>query len=410
MPCRFAIALALPLLVLAVPALAQSPPEAVDDLYTTPFEETLSVDPPGVLANDSDADFDALTAELVQGPDHGNLRFDPDGGFEYEPDGGFVGVDTFLYVAIAADGSDQATVTIEVGLGGGNVVTYTDEALFLADLAALGLSRTQEDFESEATWGDVRSDIVGGNHTAPEKTRLGITWTTNNDTSEVTTSEGAARRGQWGFYSLPHGKLRGRRRLSPAGQLRRRLDLDRRLDPVCGRRLGAHQHATGEGRHHPRRRSGQPHRLRRPGPDGLQLLRRHRRRWRHERRVPRDGGQGRGAEVHLRRRLLLRLRPGLHLAAKGICPGDVVVDFVGATPSGSVALVGAAGPGTTVVPGGPCPGVVIDLAAPSLLTTLGMPPSGDLSVIRTLGGGVCGRLLQALDLGTCGTSEVAVLP
>ena len=339
MPCRFAIALALPLLVLAVPALAQSPPEAVDDLYTTPFEETLSVDPPGVLANDSDADFDALTAELVQGPDHGNLRFDPDGGFEYEPDGGFVGVDTFLYVVIAADGSDQATVTIEVGLGGGNVVTYTDEALFLADLAALGLSRTQEDFESEATWGDVRSDIVGGNHTAPEKTRLGITWTTNNDTSEVTTSEGAARRGQWGFYSLPHGNfadgvdchLPGNcgdgwistgawtlyaaggwvRTNTPPAKVAIILDGDRANlidfgDPVLtGYNFYGVIVADGATSVEFREMEGKAEEQKFIFGDDFSF----------------------------------GFAPGLHLAAKGICPGDVVVDFVGATPSGSVHVV-----------------------------------------------------------------------
>lgn len=53
---------------------------------------------------------------------------------------------------------------------------------------------------------------------------------------------------------------------------------------------------------------------------------------------------------------------------------------------------------------------MIDLAAPKLLATLPVPPSGAFSVQRTLGGGACGRLLQALDLSTCDTSEVAILP
>lgn len=320
---------------LAVPGFGQSPPVAVDDLYTTAFEDTLSVDPPGVLANDFDPDFDPLTAELVQDPNHGTLRFDPDGGFEYEPDGGFTGVDTFGYVAIAADGSDMATVTIEVGLGGGGVDLYTDEALFLADLAALGLTRIREGFEDGVTWGGVRSDIVKGNHTAPEKTRLGITWTTNNDTSEVTTSEGAARSGQWGFYSLPHGdfangvgcNLPGNcgdgwistgawplyaagawvRTNTPPAKVAIILDGDRANpidfgDPVLtGYNFYGVIAADGFTSVEFREMEGKAEDQKFIFGDGVSF----------------------------------GVAPGLHLAAKGVCPGDAVVDFVGGAPGGA---------------------------------------------------------------------------
>lgn len=83
------------------------------------------------------------------------------------------------------------------------LVAYIDEAAFLIDLAVLG-SVVHEGFEGSA-WDGVRSSIVGGNFTAPSVSNLGVTWISNNPTGDVTTSNGAARTGAWGFYALPHG-------------------------------------------------------------------------------------------------------------------------------------------------------------------------------------------------------------
>jgi len=69
----------------------------------------------GVLANDTDADGDPLTAALVDGPANGDLAFFPDGSFHYLPDPNFHGTDSFTYRA--SDGvlqSASATVTITV--------------------------------------------------------------------------------------------------------------------------------------------------------------------------------------------------------------------------------------------------------------------------------------------------------
>ncbi len=83
---------------------------------------------------------------------------------------------------------------------------YADEAAFLAAVEGLAHdTMVQEGFESDATWGDVRSTIAGGQFTAASVTSQGLTWRSNNSTSEVTTGNGPARTGLWGFYSLPHG-------------------------------------------------------------------------------------------------------------------------------------------------------------------------------------------------------------
>lgn len=82
----------------------------------------------------------------------------------------------------------------------GQVTVYTDEASFLSDLQSLGYPALHEGFEDDAVWGAVRTP-----QSAPAVWNQGITWTSNTPNSKVTTSHGAARAGQWGFYEIPHG-------------------------------------------------------------------------------------------------------------------------------------------------------------------------------------------------------------
>lgn len=79
---------------------------------------------------------------------------------------------------------------------------YTDEALFLSDLAALG-SIVYEGFEG-AAWDGVRTTVFQTN-ASPSVSSHGVTWISNNPNGGVTTSNGAANAGGWGFYSSPHG-------------------------------------------------------------------------------------------------------------------------------------------------------------------------------------------------------------
>src|SRR5205085_78424 len=70
---------------------------------------------PGVLANDTDVDGDALTAAHYTAPVHGTLAGAANGGFVYTPNPGFTGTDTFTYRANdgTVDGN-AALVTITV--------------------------------------------------------------------------------------------------------------------------------------------------------------------------------------------------------------------------------------------------------------------------------------------------------
>ncbi|TMD29158.1 MAG: hypothetical protein E6I94_07155, partial [Chloroflexi bacterium] len=59
------------------------------DSYTTMEGTQKVVAAAGVLANDSDADGDALRAALVSGVSHGTLSLATNGGFTYTPAGGY---------------------------------------------------------------------------------------------------------------------------------------------------------------------------------------------------------------------------------------------------------------------------------------------------------------------------------
>jgi VCBS repeat-containing protein len=95
-----------------------TPPVAVNDAYSVVGGATLTVPPPGVLANDTDANGDSLTAQLVSGPSSGVLVLNPNGSFTYTPGENTTGTVTFTYRA--SDGtsvSNVATVTITVTAG-----------------------------------------------------------------------------------------------------------------------------------------------------------------------------------------------------------------------------------------------------------------------------------------------------
>lgn len=91
-------------------------PVAVDDdAYSVDEDETLTVDAPGVLANDTDYPGTTLTAELVSGPSNGTLTLNPGGSFVYTPTPNFNGTDKFTYQAKDGElAGNTATVTITV--------------------------------------------------------------------------------------------------------------------------------------------------------------------------------------------------------------------------------------------------------------------------------------------------------
>jgi Bacterial Ig domain/Bacterial Ig-like domain (group 1) len=109
----------------------------------------LSQPAPGVLANDTDANADPLTAQLVGGPPpNGDLVFNANGSFTYTPDPDFNGADQFTYRANdGSANSGTATVTLTVNpvnddpefTPGGDVEVTTVEALAFSEQWATGI-------------------------------------------------------------------------------------------------------------------------------------------------------------------------------------------------------------------------------------------------------------------------------
>ena len=88
-------------------------PVTVPDSYTLAQGQTLVVDAAaGLLANDSDADGDALSIESFQPATNGNLILNADGSFSYTPNAGFSGTETLQY--IASDGTDTSVGSFEI--------------------------------------------------------------------------------------------------------------------------------------------------------------------------------------------------------------------------------------------------------------------------------------------------------
>ena len=103
-----------------------NPPIANNDAYSTNQGTPLIVAAPGVLANDTDADGDPLTAVLMSAPSNGTVTLNSNGSFTYTPNPAFTGADAFTYVA--NDGtanSNVATVTITVVAVGSADVSVT---------------------------------------------------------------------------------------------------------------------------------------------------------------------------------------------------------------------------------------------------------------------------------------------
>ncbi|MCR9140500.1 MAG: Ig-like domain-containing protein, partial [Alphaproteobacteria bacterium] len=104
------------------------PPVANADSYTTGFGDVLTVDAAtGVLANDTDADGDALSVLSFQQSSLGVVNMASDGSFTFTPDAGASGSETLTYTI--SDGAETATATFEITVEadtGPNIIQGTD--------------------------------------------------------------------------------------------------------------------------------------------------------------------------------------------------------------------------------------------------------------------------------------------
>jgi uncharacterized delta-60 repeat protein len=139
-------------------------PIAGNDDYTIDEGATLAVSAvDGVLNGDTDADEgDALTAENVTDPAHGDLAFTNDGSFSYTPDTNFFGTDTFTYQAY--DGShysDPAIVTIIVRMVNSTPVA-NDQSVSTDEDTAKDITLDGSDLDGDTLTYSIVSDPTNG--------------------------------------------------------------------------------------------------------------------------------------------------------------------------------------------------------------------------------------------------------
>nr|MBN1228418.1 tandem-95 repeat protein [Anaerolineae bacterium] len=90
-------------------------PVASPDEYVVNEDDVLSVEPAGLLANDTHPAGARLEAALVEPPSHGALELRSSGSFIYTPDPDYHGPDSFVYRAVDPTGAGaEAAVSIEV--------------------------------------------------------------------------------------------------------------------------------------------------------------------------------------------------------------------------------------------------------------------------------------------------------
>ena len=90
----------------------QIEPDVIELLEDSILERSAQT---GVLANDSDADGDTLTASLTSEPSNGTIEFHADGSFKYVPNQNYFGQDEFRYtITDGVDTSAESTVQLNI--------------------------------------------------------------------------------------------------------------------------------------------------------------------------------------------------------------------------------------------------------------------------------------------------------
>jgi ELWxxDGT repeat protein len=138
-------------------------PVAGDDFYTVVAGNTLTVAAPGLLANDSDPNGDAVTAFQFFQPANGTVSLTQDGSFTYTPNAGFVGTDAFVYSI--TDGVLTGSGTVSITVTPGNTAPVaSDLALTEAEdypVTLFSLAALTADAESNVVSYAI-TNLVGG--------------------------------------------------------------------------------------------------------------------------------------------------------------------------------------------------------------------------------------------------------
>ncbi|HGY56265.1 MAG TPA: tandem-95 repeat protein, partial [Caldithrix abyssi] len=153
-------------------------PVAVDDNATTDEDNAVEVD---VLANDSDADNDALTITEVSTPANGTAQINGGSSVTYTPNANYYGSDSFNYVVSDGNGgTDTATVNVTVNSVNDAPVAVDDNATTDEEVAVeITVLSNDSDVENDPL--TVTDVTTPANGTAVINSGTTVTYTPNTD-------------------------------------------------------------------------------------------------------------------------------------------------------------------------------------------------------------------------------------
>ncbi|MCZ8190879.1 MAG: Ig-like domain-containing protein [Microcystis sp. LE19-338.1B] len=145
-------------------------PVANPDSYNLDEDNTLTINAPGVKGNDTDAENDSLTVNLVSSVTKGILTLNPNGSFNYTPNTGFVGTDSFTYqVNDGLADSNITTVTLTVNPINDAPIANPDSYNTLRNttlnIPAAGVLNNDTDAENEPLTAVIETNPSNGNLT-----------------------------------------------------------------------------------------------------------------------------------------------------------------------------------------------------------------------------------------------------
>jgi len=145
-------------------------PVANPDSYSLDEDTTLTINAPGIKGNDTDAENDSLTVNLVSPVEKGILTLNPDDSFNYTPNTGFVGTDSFTYkVNDGLADSNITTVTLTVNPINDAPVANPDSYNTLRNttlnIPAAGVLNNDTDTENQPLTAVIETNPSNGNLT-----------------------------------------------------------------------------------------------------------------------------------------------------------------------------------------------------------------------------------------------------
>ncbi len=142
-------------------------PVGHNDIHSVNEGAEVTVDAPGILANDSDVENESLSAVLVFGTSRGTLTLDANGSFSYLHDGSETTTDSFAYKAFDGDKYSGPT-TVNISINPVNDPPLASDDSFVTDedaqltISAPGVLSNDSDAENDSLAASLQSGASHG--------------------------------------------------------------------------------------------------------------------------------------------------------------------------------------------------------------------------------------------------------